>query len=162
MHAARSSSRTVQTLRRHGRAIVLAGLAVSVVGSAASILRPKEYAAVAHVRLAADGGLVGPEFLRRATAAGERLIGHDAFAAQSGRLGVDAAVEKFAQSERIERTEAMFAEMRARTTYTVEASDSDVATAAIVCRGPDRDGALRVVSALAEHAPSVRFDDDAV
>jgi uncharacterized protein involved in exopolysaccharide biosynthesis len=162
MHAARSSSHIVQTVRRHGRAIVLAGLAVSVVGSAVSILRPKEYAAVAHVRLTAGGGLAGPEFLRRANAAGERLLGHDAFAASAGRLGVDAATASVPQAERMERRESLLAEMRAKTTYTVEVPDAEGATAVITCRDRDPDDALRVVAALAQHAPTVRFDDEAV
>lgn len=160
--SARSSSRFVQTVRRHGRAIVLVGLAVSAVGSAVSIVRPKEYAAVARVRLAAGGGLVGPEFLRRAGAAGDRLLGHDAFEAAAPKIGVDAALADVPQSERVERHEAMLADCRAHTTYALEGQDADGATALISYRGPDRDVALRVVAALADHAPSVRFDDEAV
>src|SRR5262245_30499018 len=121
MHAARSS--IAQTVRRQGRAIVLVGLAVSVVGSAVSILRPKEFAAVAHVRLAAEGGLAGAELTRRAAAAGERLLGHDAFEAAAPKLGVDAAVADVPKSERLERRESMLAALCAKTTYTVEPAD---------------------------------------
>ena len=157
-----SSSGIVQTVRRHGRSIVLVGLAVSVVASAVSILRPKEFRAVAHVRLGAEGGLVGPEFAKRAGAAGERLLGHDAFTAAATRLGVDAAVATLPQSERLERREALLADFRARTTYELQAPDPEGATAVIACRHADRDTALKVVAALAEQAHSVRFDDDAV
>jgi hypothetical protein len=158
---ARSSS-IVQTVRRHGRAIVLVGLAVSALGSTVSILRPKEYSAAARVSLGAETGLAGPEFVRRATAAGERLLGHDAFAESAQKLGIDAAVANVPQSERMELRESMFADLRARTSYAVEAPELESATAVITCRAKDRDSALRVVAALAEHAQTVRFDDDAV
>ena len=162
MHGAGSSSRVVQTVRRHGRSIVLVGLAASALASAASIFRPKDYCAVARVHLAAEGGLVGPEFVRRATVAGERLLGHDAFASAAAKIGVDAAVADLPQSERLDKREAMLAGFRAQTTYVVETPDAEGATAVIACHGPDRDVALRVVSALAQFAPTVRFDDDAV
>ena len=162
MTAERSSSRVVQTVRRQGRSIVLVGLAVFAVASAVSIVRPKEYCAQARVRFGADGGLVGPEFVKRATAAGERLLGHDAFASAAPRLGVDAAMAALPVSERLDRRESMLADYRARTTYAVETPDGDGATAVITCRDADRDSALRVVAALAEHANTLRFDDEAV
>jgi hypothetical protein len=162
MAAERSSSGVVQTVRRHGRSIVLVGLAVFAVASLVSIVRPKEYCAQARVGFGAEGGLVGPELAKRANAAGERLLGHDAFASAAAKLGVDAAVASLPQSERLDRREAMLADYRARTTYAVEMPEGEGATAVITCRDSDRDAALRVVAALAEHASTVRFDDEAV